>query len=122
MGVGQFLNRISALDDAVEPLEMMMRAVRRAEADTGTGGVLDQVQSVRVVRGMWSYENPAAVIAERIGAVGAQTVGTLVGGNQNQALMNQTAAEILAGKFDLVLITGRRTATAAARRGAPASR
>ncbi len=106
VGVGQFLNRISALDDAIEPLEMMMRAVRRAEADTGTGGFLGQVQSVRVVRGMWSYENPAAVIAERIGATGAQTVGTLVGGNQNQALMNQTAAEILAGKFDLVLITG----------------
>ena len=106
MGVGQFLNRISALDDAIEPLEMMMRAVCRAEADTGTGGFLSQVQSVRVVRGMWSYENPAAVIAERIGAVGAQTVGTLVGGNQNQALMSQTASEILAGKFDLVLITG----------------
>ena len=106
VGVGQFLNRISALADAIEPLEMMMRAVRRAEVDTGTGGFLSQVQSVRVVRGMWSYENPAAVIAERIGATGAQTVGTLVGGNQNQALMNQTAAEILAGKFDLVLITG----------------
>ena len=106
VGVGQFLNRISALDDAIEPLEMMMRAVCRAEADTGTGGFLSQVQSVRVVRGMWSYENPAAVIAERIGAVGAQTVGTLVGGNQNQALMSQTASEILAGKFDLVLITG----------------
>ena len=106
MGVGQFLNRIATLDDAIEPLEMMMCAVRRAEADTGTGGFLGQVQSVRVVRGMWSYENPAAVIAERIGAAGAQTVGTLVGGNQNQALMNQTAAEILAGKFDLVLITG----------------
>ena len=106
VGVGQFLNRISTLDDAVEPVEMMMHAVRRAEADTGTGGFLDQVQSVRVVRGMWSYENPAAVIAERIGAVRAQTVGTLVGGNQNQALMNQTASEILAGRFDLVLITG----------------
>ena len=35
-----------------------------------------------------------------------KTVGTLIGGNQNQALMNHTAAEILAGKFDLVLIAG----------------
>ena len=106
VGVGQFLNRIQRLDDAIEPLEMMLRAVRLAEADTGTGGFLDQVRSVRVVRGMWSYGNPAAVIAERIGAVGAQTMCTLVGGNQNQALMNATAAEVLAGKFDLVLITG----------------
>ena len=106
VGVGQFLNRISSVDDAVEPLEMMMRAVRLAESDTGTGGFLNQLQSIRVVRGMWSYENPAAIIAERLGAANAQTVGTLVGGNQNQALMNHTAAEILAGKYDLVLLTG----------------
>lgn len=106
VGVGQFLNRIEALDQAIEPLAMMLRAVERAEADAGVGGFLDQAQSVRVVRGMWSYENPAKAIAERIGAPSAQTVGTLIGGNQNQALMNHTAEEILAGKFDLVLIAG----------------
>ena len=105
-GVGQFLNRIESLEQALEPLEMMLEAVRRAEADTGVGDVLRRAQSVRVVRGMWNYRNPAAAIAERIGAVGAQTVGTLIGGNQNQALMNHTALEILAGKVDLVLIAG----------------
>ena len=106
VGVGQFLNRIESLDEALEPLEMMMRAVRRAEADTGSGGFLDQVRSVRVVRGMWSYRNPAAALAERIGAGGAQTMGTLIGGNQNQALLSATAMEILRGEFDLVLIVG----------------
>ena len=106
VGVGQFLNRIESLDQAVEPLEMMMRAVRRAEADAGVRGFLDQTRSVRVVRGMWSYENPAAVIAERIGTPGAQTMCTLIGGNQNQALLTHTATEILAGKFDLVVMTG----------------
>ena len=105
-GVGQFLNRIESLEQALEPLEMMLEAVRRAEADAGVGDVLRRAQSVRVVRGMWNYRNPAAAIAERIGAVGAQTVGTLIGGNQNQALMNHTALEILAGKVDLVLIAG----------------
>ena len=106
VGVGQFLNRAESLDDAIEPVEMMLRAARRAEADAGVGCFLDQTQSVRVVRGMWGYQNPAALIAERVGAFGAQTAGTLIGGNQNQALMHHTAAEILAGKFDLVLITG----------------
>ena len=105
-GVGQFLNRIESLDQAIEPLDMMMRAVRCAEADTGIGGFLDRTRSVRVVRGMWSYGNPAQAIAERIGACGAQTVGTLIGGNQNQALLSATALDILAGRFDLVLITG----------------
>ncbi len=106
VGVGQFVNRVKTLDEAVEPLEMMMRAVRLAEADADVGGFLHQAQSVRVVRGMWSYQNPAAVIAERIGASNAQKVGTLIGGNQNQALMNFTAAEILNGELDLVVLTG----------------
>ena len=106
VGVGQFLNRIESLQQAMEPLRMMLEAARRAEADTGVGDVLRHAQSVRVVRGMWNYDNPAAAIAEQVGAVGAQTVGTLIGGNQNQALMNLTAAQILAGEFELVLITG----------------
>ncbi len=106
VGVGQFGHRIESLDDALEPVDMMLEACIRAEKDTGVGGVLQQAQSVRVVRGMWRYNNPAKLIAGRIGAPGAQTVGTLVGGNQNQALMNQTAASILAGELDLALITG----------------
>ena len=107
VGVGQFLNRIESLEQAVEPprdddaCRTPCRGWTPELAD-----LLDQTQSVRVVRGMWSYENPAAVIAERVGAIGAQTVGTLIGGNQNQALLSATALEILAGKFDLVLITG----------------
>ena len=106
VGVGQFLNRIESLEQALEPLQMMLEAVRRAEQDVDIGPFLNQAQSVRVVRGIWNYENPAGAIAERIGATGAQTMGTLIGGNQNQALMNHSAAEILAGDFDLVLIAG----------------
>ena len=106
VGVGQILNRIETLDDALEPLEMMLRALASAEQDTGVSNVLPQAQSVRVVRGMWPYENPAKVIAERIGAAGAQTVGTLIGGNQNQAVINETALDILESNLDLVVITG----------------
>ena len=105
VGVGQLLNRVEALEDAIEPIEMMLRASERAEQDTGAAGVLKQVQSVRVIRGLWGYENPAALVAERIGAHGAQTVGTLFGGNQNQAIINHTARSILSGEFDTVLIT-----------------
>lgn len=100
------LHRIADLDEAIEPLEMMLQALAKAEADTGSGDILRRAQSVRVVRGIWSYENPARLIAERIGAAGAETVGTLMGGNQNQAVINQTALAILRGDLDLVAITG----------------
>ena len=106
VGVGQLLNRIESLEQAIEPIEMMLDACGRAERDTGVGALLPQVRSVRVIKGVWNYENPAALIAERIGATGAQTVGTLFGGNQNQAIVNLTAGEILRGEVDLVLITG----------------
>ena len=106
VGVGQTLNRISDLEETVEPLELMMRSVRKAELDTGTEGFLNGVESVRVVRGMWNYENPALWIAEQLGATGVETVGTLIGGNQNQAVINETASDILNENLDLVLLTG----------------
>lgn len=105
VGVGQTLNRIESLADAREPLAMMLDAMRMAEADTGVR-VLEHAQSVRVVRGIWSYGNPAKYLADAVGASGAETVGTLIGGNQNQAVINQTSMNILAGEVDLVVITG----------------
>ena len=106
VGVGQVLNRIDTLDDAIEPIEMMLAATKLAEEDTHSGKLLHSVDSVRVIRGMWPYGNPARFIAEKIGATRAETVGTLIGGNQNQAVVNETASQILSGERELVLITG----------------
>lgn len=106
VGVAQVLNRVQTLEDAVEPLAMMLQAAELAEQDTGVGGLLAQVLSVRVIRGVWNYANPAKHIAAKIGAPSAQSVGTLFGGNQNQVIVNRTALSILSGELDLVLITG----------------
>jgi acetyl-CoA C-acetyltransferase len=105
VGVAQVLHRMQHLDDVVEPIVLMLQAVQRAEADCGASA-LAQVQSVRVINGMWQYDNPARYIAEKIGASSAQTVGTLFGGNYNQVMVNDTAETILRGDLDLVLITG----------------
>ena len=106
VGAAQVLNRLEGLEDAKEPLEMMTAAILLAEKDTGVGNVLAQAQSVRVVRGMWGYENPAKLLAERIGTVGAESIGTLIGGNQNQVVINETASAILHEGLDLAVITG----------------
>ena len=106
VGVGQVLNRLETLAEAKEPLEMMMDAILMAEKDTGVDQLLAQTQSVRVVRGMWGYKNPAKLLAERIGASGAESVGTLIGGNQNQVVINETASAILNNGLDLAIITG----------------
>ncbi|HIG42500.1 MAG TPA: hypothetical protein EYQ14_18450 [Gammaproteobacteria bacterium] len=115
VGIGQLLQRTDVLEDAKEPIDMMLGAVKLAEQDTGVNGLLPQVQSVRVIRGIWSYQNPARYIAEMIGSPHAETAGTLFGGNQIQSVVNHTAASILAGDLDLVLITGAENGRSAAK-------
>ena len=45
VGVGQVLNRLETLEEAKEPLEMMMDALLMAEKDTGIDKLLAQAQS-----------------------------------------------------------------------------
>lgn len=115
VGVAQLNYPIKNLDDTVEPVEMMLNACRKAAEDAGNPSLLNQVQSVRVIRGMWQYQNPARYIAEKIGVPSAETTGTNFGGNQVQYVVNQTAMDILAGERDLVLITGAENGYSAAK-------
>ena len=114
VGVGQNQNRIADVNEIIEPIDLMMNACRKAEVDTHTR-LLSQVQSVRVIRGMWPYKNPAKYIAEQINAPRAQCMGPMFGGNYNQVVVNDTAEAITRGDFDLVLITGAETGYSSAK-------
>jgi acetyl-CoA C-acetyltransferase len=105
IGASQILYREQDLQRPIEPIDMMLEAVRCAEQDAQSK-LLDQVQSVRVIRGLWRYGHPGRFLAEQIGAPQAQTVGTLFGGNQVQAVVHSTCREILRGDFELVVMTG----------------
>jgi acetyl-CoA C-acetyltransferase len=115
IGVAQLQYRIKNLEDVTEPIDMMLQASQAAAEDAGNPSLLGEVQSVRSIRGMWHYQNPAKYVAEKIGVPNAQTTGTNFGGNQVQYVVNQTSLDILAGKFDLVLITGAENGYSAAK-------
>ncbi len=106
VGVAQVEQREDDPTTAMSPLELMCEAVSAAGADTGNPRMLGQADSVRVVRGMWGYSNPARTVAAHIGATGAQTVITSLGGNYVQSLTNRTFLDIQTGKNDIVVITG----------------
>ncbi len=114
VGVGQVLNRSKELEEAVEPILMMLDALHRSEKDSGVQ-LLSEVSSVRVIRGVWDYGDPAGYIAENIGCGDAETIGTLFGGNQVQAVLNRSCLEILAGTQDLVVLTGAENGSSSAR-------
>jgi acetyl-CoA C-acetyltransferase len=106
VGAGQLLQRV-APEDALEPVDMIAEAARRAAEDAGAPGLLQAVDSIRVVALLsWRYVNHAALIAERIGASPRETAYTSMGGNTPQSLVNKTAKSILAGELDVALIGG----------------
>ena len=106
VGVAQVLQRTD--DDAVarEPLALMIEACERAAEDAGSRALLSGTTSVRVVRGMWPYQNPARVVAERLGCPGAQTGLTPYGGNCVQQTVNQTCLDLQSGDQEVVIVTG----------------
>ena len=98
-----------------EPLELMVDAARAAADDAGSSALLDRVDSVRVIRGMWRYGNPGKVIAERIGVPNAETALTPYGGNMVQVVVNDTCTAIQKGDRDVVLVVGAECGQARAR-------
>ena len=106
IGVGQLLQRVDDPTEGVEPLELMARAAELAQADAGVEGLLAQVDSLRVMRGVWRYGDPGRVLAERFGATGAETMGTPYGGNYVQACVNDAGRCIAEGTASIVLVTG----------------
>ena len=105
VGIAQLEQRINDPAEAKEPIDLMIDAVRQAAADAGSSDLL-KASSVRVIRGIWGYENPAAAVAEALGNPGAETGITPYGGNFVQTTLNRSALDIQAGKHDAIIITG----------------
>ena len=107
VGVGQLNQRVDRGEPALEPVDMMAEALRRAEGDAGATGLLAAADSIRVLCLLsWRYADPGALVAERVGASPRETGLTVMGGNFVQTMVNRTAADIAAGRADVVLLTG----------------
>ena len=89
-----------------EPLDMMIAAARQAAADAEAPALLQQVDSVRVIRGMWPYRNPAKYVAQAIGSSNAETGISAWGGNSVQLVLNESALQIQRGERGIVVLTG----------------
>jgi acetyl-CoA C-acetyltransferase len=106
VGVAQVEQRSRNLDGIKEPLDLMLDAMRQAEADAGAGAMLRRASAIRVIRGVWPYGNPAAALAETLGCNRAETALTPFGGNYVQTVLNRSALDIQAGRHDIVVLTG----------------
>ncbi|NKB97436.1 MAG: hypothetical protein GKR90_02900 [Pseudomonadales bacterium] len=104
VGIAHVDQRDADPASAKEPYDLMLEAAKSAAEDAGIQQLAPS--SIRVVRGMWPYQNPAAGIGEAIGAANAETAITPYGGNFVQTTLNVSALDILSGSHDFILLTG----------------
>lgn len=115
VGIAHVDQRDADPANAHEPFDLMLEATYKAAEDAGIRAL--SPDSIRVVRGMWPYENPAAGIAEALGTSDAETALTPYGGNFVQSTLNFSAMDILNGVHDLILLTGAECGQTQARAG-----
>jgi acetyl-CoA C-acetyltransferase len=108
VGGGQWSNRTDRGEPPVEPADLAAEALRRAGRSAGmSAAALAEADAVWIVQLFsWRYANPAAVVAERLGAAPRDLALTPIGGEQPQVLVSQACVDIAAGHRDLVLIAG----------------
>jgi len=109
------VQRADGIDDALDPVAMMVEAIQRAASDAGLGSV-PAPDAIRVVSLLsWNYGNPARFIADDLGLSPRETGLSAMGGNTPQTLVNTASREIAAGTVDLVILTGGETTRTRAR-------
>jgi acetyl-CoA C-acetyltransferase len=93
-------------DLAPEPLDMWEEVSAAAAVDAGLTDLaaLDSVQVVYTQS--WQYDDPAGRLCERLHATPGHRFYSGIGGTTPQLLVNKTCESLLAGEYDLALITG----------------
>ena len=104
VGIGTATRHEEDFTRALEPMDLMLEAVRAAGADTGSAAALGRVEYISVPRGRWTYANPAGEIARTIGARATTVLSTP--GVLQQALIGEACARIARGEIGAALVAG----------------
>ena len=108
IGAGQLSRRVDRGEAPLEPVDLIVEALRRGAEDAGiSAGALAGADSVHIVSLLsWRYADPGLLVAQRLGATPRDTSRSGMGGNSPQTLVNQACLAIQAGEADLVLVGG----------------
>ena len=112
VGVGDVKNRSQAVEDAIEPMRLMLRAIHTATEDTGLEGselsrLCSSIDSIDVVR-TWTYPylDLPGLLAKELGAAPQHKCYSEHGGHQPGKLIDEAARRISKGESKLAVICG----------------
>jgi acetyl-CoA C-acetyltransferase len=120
VGVGEIVDRPKEIAGGLEPLALLVEALRRAEADSGAR-LLGEIQSLDIVNFLsWRYRDPAAQLSLRLGITPAHAYYGPVGGESPIRYLHEAAQRIARGECSVAAVCGaeaQSTATKAERAG-----
>src|SRR6266849_10240271 len=120
VGVGVIVDRAKEITSGLEPLTLLVEALKRAEQDSG-GKLLGDIASLDIVNFLsWRYQDPARQLSDRLGIQPAHAYYGPVGGESPIRYLHQAAQRIARGECSVAAICGaeaQSTATKAERAG-----
>jgi acetyl-CoA C-acetyltransferase len=120
VGVGEIIDRPKEITAGLEPLALLVEALKRAEQDSG-GKLLGDIQSLDIVNFLsWRYRDPAQQLSGRLGIQPAHAYYGPVGGESPIRYLHEAAQRIARGECSVAAVCGaeaQSTATKAERAG-----
>ncbi|KAK5219841.1 hypothetical protein LTR47_011356 [Exophiala xenobiotica] len=112
IGVGDFKNASKEVSQAIEPMQLMLNAIRISISDTGLSEVAaaklkSQIDSIAIVRTWtWPYPDLPSLLSERLGINPSYKHYTDHGGNQPGVIFGDAARRISKGECKVAIVTG----------------
>jgi acetyl-CoA C-acetyltransferase len=120
VGVGEIVDRPKEIAQGLEPLSLLVEALKRAEADSGAR-LLNEIESLDIVNFLsWRYRDPERQLADRLGITPKHAYYGPVGGESPIRYLHEAAQRIARGECSVAAVCGaeaQSTATKAERAG-----
>ncbi|KAF9884970.1 hypothetical protein FE257_000880 [Aspergillus nanangensis] len=112
IGVGDFTNHSTRIEDAKEPMQLMLDAIHGAVRDTGLSPdrqlalqrIIDSVDVVTTWS--WPYNDLPGLVGDRLEAHLTHERLSEHGGNSPGLMLHQSAARIANGTSEMAIVTG----------------
>jgi acetyl-CoA acetyltransferase len=106
VGAGEIVLRSKVLREGLEPVALMERALRTAEADSGAR-LLADLDSLDIVNEVsWPYLDAPGLLCARAGLRPRRTFYGVVGGESPVRMVHDAALRIWAGESDIAAVVG----------------
>jgi acetyl-CoA C-acetyltransferase len=106
VGAGEITDHPADLKSGLEPLSLLVEALKRAEADSGAK-LLGEIQSLDIVNFLsWRYRDPEKQLADRLGIKPKHAYYGPVGGESPIRYLHEAAQRIARGECSVAAVCG----------------